>query len=72
MTGGAPWLYRGALTVHTLGGTMKAVWLLLALLFTCLALGGFMSFTEDRDWIDLGMSVFLGVIAVSFWRRTTR
>ncbi|WP_181139150.1 hypothetical protein [Streptomyces sp. Ru72] len=51
---------------------MKAVWLLLALLFTCLALGGFMSFTEDRDWIDLGMSVFLGVIAVSFWRRTTR
>ena len=51
---------------------MKVVWLLLALLFACLALGGFSSFIQDGDWIDLGMSLFLGVIAGSFWRHVRR
>jgi hypothetical protein len=45
--------------------------LLLALLLTALAVGGFTSVARRGDPIDLIMSVLLGAGAVTCWRRTS-
>jgi hypothetical protein len=53
---------------------MKIVAFLLAILFTCLTLGGLMSAAHGTDTVsvvgDLVISALLGWVAVIFWRKT--
>lgn len=49
---------------------MKIVWLLLAILLTCLTMGGVMAVAKRGDPIDLVMVVVIGFGAVACWRRT--
>ncbi|MFF2852721.1 hypothetical protein ACFVT5_41470 [Streptomyces sp. NPDC058001] len=48
---------------------MKPVWVLLAILFTCLALGGLMGFTKRGDPFDLIITAGLGAAAIGCWSR---
>jgi hypothetical protein len=58
------------------GGTMKIVWLLLAVLLTCLTIGGLVSAAKGTDTQsvvgDLIISALLGWGAVGSWKRTSR
>ncbi|MFF7889519.1 hypothetical protein ACH40F_53545 [Streptomyces sp. NPDC020794] len=55
---------------------MKIVALLLAILFTCLALGGLMSAAHGTDTPsvvgDLVISALLGWVAISLWKKARR
>jgi hypothetical protein len=48
---------------------MKIFWILLAILLTCLAIGGLMSFTKRGDWFDLGITALIAWGAVGSWKR---
>lgn len=65
--------YCVALTWYALGGTLKVLWLLLAVLLTCLAIGGLMSAAKGADGPsvvgDLVVSALLGAGAVGSWKR---
>lgn len=63
--------YLVALSTHTLGGIVKLVWLLAALLLTALTIGGVMAFARRHDPFDLAISALLGAGAVACWRRTS-
>jgi hypothetical protein len=55
---------------------VKAVWILLAVLLTCLAIGGLISAGHDTDApsliFDLGTSGLLGWVAIGLWRKARR
>ncbi|MGW0578585.1 hypothetical protein ACWD25_22050 [Streptomyces sp. NPDC002920] len=52
---------------------MRIIWLLLAVLLTCLTIGGLMSAAKGADTAstvgDLIISLLLGLGAVACWRR---
>ncbi|MGW0920052.1 hypothetical protein ACWD3J_13680 [Streptomyces sp. NPDC002755] len=52
---------------------MRILWLLLAILFTCLTIGGILTAFERTDSIslagDLAISLVLGVAAAGAWRQ---
>ncbi|MEU3613550.1 hypothetical protein ABZ725_14700 [Streptomyces sp. NPDC006872] len=52
---------------------MRILWLLLAILLTCLTIGGLMSATKGADTPstvgDLAISLLLGLGAAACWRR---
>jgi hypothetical protein len=54
---------------------MKVVWILLAVLLTCLTIGGLVSASKGADGSsvigDLVISALLGLGAVACWRRAT-
>lgn len=65
--------YGVALISYALGGMMKVFWLLLAVLLTCLTIGGLMSAAKGADGPsvigDLVISALLGAGAVGSWKR---
>jgi len=67
-----PYRYVATLTAHP-GGIVKIVWLLLALLFTALTIGGLLSAAKGGDAPsvigDLVISALLGLAAAAFWKR---
>ncbi|MGW0582542.1 hypothetical protein ACWD25_42960 [Streptomyces sp. NPDC002920] len=52
---------------------MRIFWLLLAILFTCLTIGGIRSAFESPDKVsivgDLVISLLIGLAAAACWRR---
>lgn len=55
---------------------MKIFWLLLAILLTCLTIGGLISASKGADTPsvvgDLVISALLGIGAIGSWRRASR